>query len=73
MGDVLTRLQNKDTPVVTWSAHFSDSPNPFRSATRSKDEREAGRMYGIYDGLMVVDREISANRMVNKACRGICT
>jgi len=56
---------------VTWSAHFSDSPNPFKSVTRGKDEREAGRMYGMYDGLMVIDREISANRIVKEARRGI--
>ena len=77
MGDVLNEapLRNKDTPVMTSSAHFSDSSHPPESVTRGQVEREAGKMYGMYDGVVVVDREISVNRTVKGARRvySVCT
>lgn len=56
---------------MTRSAHFSDSSHPSESVTRGQGEREAGKMYGMYDGVVVVDREISVNRTVKEARRGI--
>lgn len=45
-------------PVATRSAHFSHSFHPSESVQLRAVETKV-RTYGMYDGLMTVDREIS--------------
>ena len=60
LGDVLNKAPEQRHTCVDISAHLSASSHPSESVTRGQGEMGKGKMHGMYDGVMVVDRKISA-------------